>query len=95
MSNALAVPTVTAAITALLQSAMSAAGMASTPTVAPGNLDDEQHLPRVIVHLYHVERNPDLDNQDLPTRTTTRALTRRPRTALRLHYLLGFRCADF
>jgi hypothetical protein len=94
VSNALAVPTVTAAIISLLQSAMDAAAMTHTPTVAAGSLDDANAVPRVVVHLYNVERNAHLDNQDLPTRSYSGVLTSKPRTALRLHYLILCRGTD-
>jgi hypothetical protein len=94
VSNALAVPTVTAAIISVLQSAMDAAAMTHTPTVAAGNLDDANAVPRVVVHLYNVERNANLDNQDLPTRSASGVLTSKPRTALRLHYFILCRGTD-
>lgn len=94
MSNDLAVSTVTAAITARLQAAVDAAHFTHVPTVAPGALDDDAAPPRIVVHLYNIERNADLDNCDTPTRSAQGVLIRRPRTALRLHYLLVFRGAD-
>ncbi|GHE08551.1 DUF4255 domain-containing protein [Streptomyces alanosinicus] len=91
MSNALAVPTVTAAITTLLQSRVDAAGIAPRPLVAPGPLDDDGHAPRVGVHLYRITRNEALSFVDLPTRTSTGVLRSKPRAALELHYLFTFR----
>lgn len=97
MSNALAVPTVTASITTLLQARLAAASQefgTPVPLVAPGPLDDGgagDTTPRVGVHLYRVSRNAARCNEDLPTRTGEGTLRSRPRAALDLHYLLSFR----
>ncbi|MFI2188567.1 DUF4255 domain-containing protein [Streptomyces sioyaensis] len=91
MSNALAVPTVTAAITALLQARIDAAGIAPRPLVAPGPLDDDGNTPRVGVHLYRITRNATLSVADLPTRSATGEVRGKPKAALNLHYLFTFR----
>ncbi|MFJ1708983.1 Pvc16 family protein [Kitasatospora sp. NPDC088346] len=92
MSNALAVPTVTAALAALLQARVDAAGITPRPLVKPGPLDDDHHAPRIGVHLYRVSRNAALSSDDLPTRASAGGTLRStPRTALDLHYLFTFR----
>lgn len=91
MSNTLAIPTVTAALTSLVQSGVNALGVNPAPTVAPGSLDDATDGARIGVHLYRVTRNPTLSIADLPTRTAAGVLRSKPRAAVDLHYLLTFR----
>ncbi|MGW7018083.1 DUF4255 domain-containing protein [Streptomyces decoyicus] len=91
MSNALAVPTVTATVTALLQTRVDAAGIAPRPLVAPGPLDDDGNTPRVGVHLYRITRNASLSLADLPARTASGEVRNKPKAALDLHYLFTFR----
>ncbi|MFD7964636.1 DUF4255 domain-containing protein [Streptomyces zaomyceticus] len=91
MSNALAVPTVTAALTTLVQTAMERLDITPGPVVAPGPLDGSGDNARVGVHLYRVTRNPTLSLADLPTRSSAGHLRQKPRAALDLHYLFTFR----
>lgn len=88
MSNTLAIATVSAVlqnrITTLLDLHMSSdfdatAGPPRSPLT-----------PGVYVHLYRVTPNATLRNADLPTRSASGTLARRPRLALDLHYALTF-----
>jgi hypothetical protein len=94
MSNALSVPTVTAAICELLQTRIAAAFVTPPPRVAPGPLDDSVGEPRVGVHLIRVTRNTALFTADLPTRTSAGEVRSKPRAAIDLHYLFTFRGND-
>ncbi|GGS90729.1 hypothetical protein GCM10010222_35430 [Streptomyces tanashiensis] len=91
MSNPLAVPAVTAALTTLVQNAVNGLGINPGPIVAPGPLDNTGDHARVGVHLYRVSRNPTLSLADLPTRSSSGQLREKPRAALDLHYLFTFR----
>lgn len=91
MSNGLAVATVTATISAMLQDRIDSANIASRPAVEPGPLDGGGRNPLVIVHLYRVSRNAALYTADVPTRAATGQLRQRPTAALDLHYLVAFR----
>jgi hypothetical protein len=91
MSNAMAVPTVTAAITSIVQQGVSELGLSPGPQVTPGPPDEEADGARVGVSLYRVSRNPSRYEEDLPTRSSTGDLRQTPRVALDLHYLLTFR----
>ncbi|MEV7562266.1 Pvc16 family protein [Streptomyces sp. NPDC089795] len=91
MSNALAVPAVTAALTTLVQHAVDGLGINPRPVVAPGPLDGTGDHARVGVHLYRVSRNATLSLADLPTRSSAGHLRQKPRAALDLHYLFTFR----
>ncbi len=90
MSNALAVPTVTAALAVVVQAAVDALGLDPRPVVTPGPLDDAGHPARVGVHLYRVTQNPALSITALPTRAAGDP-QQRGQVALDLHYLLTFR----
>jgi hypothetical protein len=90
MSNALAVPAVTAGLTSLVRAAVTSIGVTPGPKVAPGQLDDTGDT-QVIVHLYRVSRNAALAALDLPTRSSTGELRHRTQVAIDLHYLLSFR----
>ena len=46
--------------------------------------------PRVNIFLYHVEANPYLTTDDLPTRRPDGSLMQKPKIALDLYYLLSF-----
>jgi hypothetical protein len=94
MSNALAVPAVTAALTTHVQTAVNRLGISPGPVVAPGALDDTGDNARVGVHLYRVSRNPTVSLADLPTRSSAGQLRQKPRAALDLHYLFTFRGAN-
>ncbi|MFC8272046.1 DUF4255 domain-containing protein [Streptomyces sp. NPDC057271] len=94
MSNALAVPAVTAALTTLVQNAVNGLGINPGPVVAPGPLDNTGDQARVGVHLYRVSRNATLSLADLPTRSSAGHLRQKPKAALDLHYLFTFRGSD-
>lgn len=94
MSNALAVPAVTAALTTLVQAAVDGLNLTPRPIVSPGPLDDDGDNLRVGVHLYRVTRNAALSVGDLPTRSGAGQLRLNARVALDLHYLLTFRGND-
>lgn len=91
MSNALAVPTVTAALVTLVQAAVDTLGLAPGPVVSVRNLEDTGANGRVSVHLYRVSRHEFLSNEVLPVRSGNGALRARPTVALDLHYLVCFR----
>jgi hypothetical protein len=91
MSNPLAVPTVTAALTALVQAAVDTVGLNPGPRASIGTLEDVGDHNRVTVHLYRVSRNAAIANEDLPVRSSGGNLRTKPTVALDLHYLLCFR----
>jgi hypothetical protein len=92
MSNHLAIATVTATLGDIVHRAAESAVSSSVslqfgrPT-APSNGSTER---KVHVYLYQVTPNPALRNDDLPTRDGEGRLSRRPRAALDLHYVLSF-----
>jgi hypothetical protein len=92
MSNHLAIATVTAALGDRVHQAAEGA-LGSTVNLhfarpsAPTGATTER---KVHVYLYQITPNPALRNDDLPTRDSAGKLTRRPRAALDLHYLLSF-----
>jgi hypothetical protein len=92
MSNYLAIATVTAALSDLLQSGMHDVSAATGATVTMVRPDGNGGLPPVGVNvfLYQVAPNASLRNDDLPTRRAGGDLIQRPRAALDLHYLLTF-----
>lgn len=58
------------------------------PGAHPG--EDAQQKPGVNIFLYQVQPSPAWRNNDLPTRSATGQLARRPRLGLTLDYLLSF-----
>jgi Pvc16 N-terminal domain len=92
MSNHLAIATVTATLGDLVHKAAESAVSSSVslqfgrPTAPAGGGSER----KVHVYLYQVTPNAALRNDDLPTRNSEGRLTRRPRAALDLHYLLSF-----
>lgn len=97
MSNHLAVATVTAALQHVLTDAVVGVAGAGVTTGRPataqasGTGNNGTSAPTGInVFLYSVAPNAALRNDDLPTRDSDGALTRRPCVALDLHYLLTF-----
>lgn len=91
MSNALVVPTVTAALVTLVQAAVDSLGLTPGPVVSARGLEDAGDNARVSVHLYRVNRHEYLSNEVLPVRSSTGELRTRPTVALDLHYLVCFR----
>jgi hypothetical protein len=90
MSNHLAVATVTAALSDMLQTAiLPDVSGATVTTLLPSN---NGNMPAVGVNvfLYQAMPNAAWRNEDLPTRRDGGALAQRPRAALDLHYLLTF-----
>ncbi len=88
MSNALAIASVTATLTSILQSSVTleVAGAHVVPS-----RPDAQAVVRpagINVFLYNVTPNAALRNEDLPTRRADGTLAQRPQAALDLHYLL-------
>ncbi|MEM9903917.1 MAG: DUF4255 domain-containing protein [Cyanobacteria bacterium P01_D01_bin.44] len=91
MSNHLAIATVTAAFSQLLQrAATDAVPGATVTTKRPERV--EQGIPetRVNVYLYQVSPNLNMRNADLPTRHSNATLVQQPITALDLFYLVSF-----
>ncbi len=93
MSNFLAIATVTAGLSDMLQTAILADVSGATVTTLP---PDNSGVPPVGVNvfLYQVTPNPAWRNVDLPTRRPSSELVQRPLAALDLHYLLTFYGAD-
>jgi hypothetical protein len=94
VSNTLAVATVTAAITTMVEMAVGTVGITPGPVVSPGTLEDVGDNARVSIHLYRVSRNPALSNAGLAVRNSAGDLRTRPEVALELHYLLCFRATS-
>ena len=89
MSNALAIATVTRALSQVVRTAVQ--------SVVPGSdvltTRPDATAPadaRVRLFLYQISPNAALRNSDLPTRAANGTLTSRPTAALDLHYLLTF-----
>ncbi len=91
MSNFLAIATVTATLSRVLQAAAGAdVPGAAVTTVRPEATGNGTSPPGVNLYLYQVTPNADWRNADLPTRNAGGELVQRPRVALDLHYLLTF-----
>ncbi|HEX2516120.1 MAG TPA: DUF4255 domain-containing protein [Chloroflexota bacterium] len=91
MSNYLAIATVTATLSHLLQSAAgSDVPGATVTTTRPDGAAGDSPAPAINLYLYQVSHNPTWRNKDLPTRRADGRLAQRPRVALDLHYLLSF-----
>jgi hypothetical protein len=88
MSNALAIASVTATLTSILQSGVT--GDVAGAHVIPSRPDPQAAVrpPGVNIFLYNVSPNGSLRNDDLPTRRSDGTLAQRPTAALDLHYLL-------
>jgi Pvc16 N-terminal domain len=91
MSNFLAIATVTATFSQLLQSA---AGVdvpgATVTTLRPDGVGSGTPAPKLNLYLYQVTPNAAFRNVDTPTRRADGTLIQRPQVALDLHYLLSF-----
>ena len=92
MSNHLAIATVTAALGALLDTAVQAdVPGAEVRTLRPGALGNGSSAPPIVnAFLYQATPNAAWRNRDLPTRDASGRVTNRPQAALDLHYLLTF-----
>ncbi len=90
MSNALAVPAVTAALLTIVQAAIDRLGLIPRPIVAPGPLDRSGENAGVGVHLYRVTQNPALSVTALPSHPAGGSPRQQGQVALDLHYLLTF-----
>ncbi|MFQ5856210.1 MAG: DUF4255 domain-containing protein [Anaerolineae bacterium] len=91
MSNFLAIATVTATLSQLLQTAANEAVPGATvTTVRPESMDNGTPGPGINIYLYQVIPNAAWRNADLPTRRADGTLVQRPQAALDLHYLLTF-----
>jgi hypothetical protein len=91
VSNYLAISTVTAALSQLIQAAIEIDVFgASVSTVRPDTAGNGTSQARVNIYLYQVTPNASFRNDDLPTRRADGSMSQRPRVALDLHYLLTF-----
>ena len=93
MSNSLAIATATTALSQLLRDAIRAEVVGADVSIArphPATDGDTPENPIVNLYLYQVTHNGARRNDDLPTRSTSGELRRRPHVALDLHYLLTF-----
>jgi Pvc16 N-terminal domain/IPT/TIG domain len=90
MSNSLAIATVTEALKNLLTSYLdfSEVTASNVSTLSPDATTIP--IPGINVFLYQISPNAALRNQDLPTRTQSGKLLRKPQAAIDLHYLLTF-----
>jgi hypothetical protein len=90
VSNFLAIATVTEALRQVLQAAADNDLPGTTVTMArPENQANGPQNSRINVFLYQVTPNAALRNSDLPTRTPSATIQRRPQIALDLHYLFS------
>jgi hypothetical protein len=90
VSNFLAVATVTATLSQLLQSAVGAdVPGATVTTLRPDGVVSPPPNPAVNVFLYQVTPNAATRAFDLPTRGQSGELRQRPRAGFDLHYLLS------
>jgi hypothetical protein len=90
MSNFLAIATVTATLSQIMQeSANEVMSGVSVTTMRPESVGNDPD-PGINIFLYHVLPNPTLRNFDLPTRDSDGNPIARPQAALNLHYLLTF-----
>jgi hypothetical protein len=95
MSNFLAIATVTAALSQVLQAAVGPdVPGATVTTLRPDGNGGGMPSTGVNIFLYQVTPNAAWHNADLPTRRSNGALMLRPQAALDLHYLLTFYGAE-
>lgn len=94
MSNYLTIAVITAAIREIVQEAahevFSHVNVTIGPPRALGSGEKE-----VNIYLYRISPNAELRGDDLPTRSGTGELIRRPVAAIRLHYLIAFADDDY
>jgi hypothetical protein len=90
MSNFLAIATVTETLRQVLQAAADNDLPGTTVTMArPENQGNGPSASRINVFLYQVTPNAALRNADLPTRSSSATIQRRPQAAIDLHYLFS------
>jgi hypothetical protein len=93
MSNALAIATVTRAMAAVIDRAVSP--LVSGVDISTSRPEtDAQGAKRIHLFLYQVLPDPSQRNNDLPTRASNGDLRQRPTAALNLHYLVTFHGDD-
>lgn len=91
MSNFLALATVTATLSQVIQAAIDTdVPGARVTTVRPDVAGNGPTESKVNVFLYEVTSNAAFRNVDLPTRRADGSLMQKPKVALDLHYLLTF-----
>jgi hypothetical protein len=91
MSNFLAIATVTATLSQVIQSAVEVDVFgARVTTIRPDNAGQNTAEAKVNVYLYQITSNTALRNIDLPTRRSDGSIMQRPQAAIDLHYLLTF-----
>jgi Pvc16 N-terminal domain len=91
MSNFLAIATVTATLSQLLQSSVGVDVPGAQVTfLQPNGAEGGTPEPKVNLYAYQVTPNAALRNADLPTRRSDGTLVQRPQVALDVHYLLSF-----
>lgn len=91
MSNFLAIATVTATLSQVLQAAVGTdVPGATVSTVRPASAGSGIPITGVNLYLYQVMPCASLRNADLPTRRADGQVVQRPQVALDLHYLLTF-----
>lgn len=91
MSNFLALATVTATLSQVIQTAIDIdVSGARVTTVRPDIAGNGPTEAKVNVFLYQVTSNAAFRNVDLPTRRSDSSLMQKPKVALDLHYLLTF-----
>lgn len=89
MSNYLTIAVITAAIREIvLEAAQEVASHVKVTIGPPRALGIGEK--EVNIYLYRISPNAELRSDDLPTRSATGALIRRPVAAIRLHYLIAF-----
>lgn len=91
MSNYLAIATVTATLSQLIQSAIGPDVPGATVSMVRPD-GNGTNMPDIGVNLYLYQVTPNIAwrNADLPTRNSDGQLVQRPRAAFDLHYLLTF-----
>ena len=92
MSNFLAIATVTATLSQLIQAAIAADVPGATVSTIRPDGNGGNNIPDIGVNLYLYQVTPNVAwrNADLPSRNSDGQLVQRPRAAFDLHYLLTF-----
>ncbi len=89
MSNYLTIAVITAAIREIVLEAAQEVASHVKVTIGPPRALG-QGEKEVNIYLYRISPNAELRGDDLPTRSATGVLIRRPVAAIRLHYLIAF-----